>query len=203
MNILIVKYLPSGEKSNTLKLLNFFKTSINRLHKVTELDLLKDMPTSFDEASLLAYKKRNYGGVTLTDAESKTLENQDRLTSQFMQADVVVLATPMHNFSLPGIVKVYFDNIMQSGKVFKYVNDQQIGLMPHKKFVTLYTSMGSYKGEFGFLDNLKALVKIELDFMGITNQEYIHASTGNEATRAIHFENASKGISALIDKWKL
>ncbi len=203
MKILVVKYLPSGNDSNTLKLLNAFKQNLNGFHSVVELDLVKNPPKHFDELSLKAYKKRNFGGEKLSQQEADALSMSDKLTQDFMDADIIVLATPMHNFSLPGIVKVYFDAIMQSGKLFTYKNNAPVGLMGTKKFLTLYTSMGTYNSEYGYLDNLKTLLKIELDFIGIKDYEFIHASTGNKATVNIHLESASNAIKSLLTNWKL
>jgi FMN-dependent NADH-azoreductase len=55
---------------------------------------------------------------------------------------MIVMATLMHNFSLPDTVKTYFDAIMKSDITFKYHVDKQIGLMDKSKFSTLYTRMG-------------------------------------------------------------
>ena len=202
MNILIVKYLPSGEESNTLKLLNHFKSKI-KSHSVEEIDLIKSAPIVHNLETMKAYKQRNFGGLTLDSGLAKAIEPMDKLTQQFSKADLIVLVTPMHNFSLPGIVKTYFDAIMQSGVVFKYEGEKQIGLMKKSKFLTLYTSMGSYTGEYGFMDNLKTILKIELDFMGFGSYEFVHASTGNTATVEIHMKKAIEKIDAVANKWIL
>ena len=148
MKILIVKYLPSGETSNTLRLLNHFKAQVQH-HTVEELDLIKTPPPVHNVWSMEAYKQRNFGGQALTPSSAAAIKPMDKLTEQFAAANLVVLAAPMHNFSLPGVVKSYFDAVMQSGVAFKYDGDKQIGLMSKNKFLTLYTSMGSYKGITG------------------------------------------------------
>ncbi len=200
MKILIVKYLPSGEKSNTLKLLTYFKDKLTN-HEIKEIDLLETPPVFHTQETMSLYKARNFGGETLNSAQKMVMSEMDTMTSQFMWADLVVLATPMHNFSLPGIVKTYFDAIMQSGVAFKYEGDKQIGLMTNSKFLTIYTSMGSYKGGFGFMDNLRTITKIELDFMGFKEYEFIHASTGNHATYDIHMNRAKEQIDLICNKW--
>nr|WP_319398186.1 NAD(P)H-dependent oxidoreductase [uncultured Carboxylicivirga sp.] len=203
MKILIVKYLPSGESSKTLKLLNHFKQSLGSGHNLSEIDLIETPPKYFDEITMKAYKKRNYGGEQLPNELANAIKSMDIFTEQFIDADLVVLATPMHNFSLPGIVKMYFDNIMQNGRVFKYEDGKQIGLMSDKKFAALYTSMGSYKGEYGFMDNLKTILKIELDFMGIKDYELIHAATGNESLLDLQLNRANEAISNMVNKWNI
>lgn len=200
MKILIVKYLPSGEKSNTLKLLDHFKSKAQK-HTIVEVDLIKTPPMVHNLWSMEAYKQRNFNGVELTDFQAAAIKPMDKLTEQFKSADLVVLATPMHNFSLPGIVKTYFDAVMQSGVTFKYVNGISVGLMSDSKFLALYTSMGSYMGSYGFMDNLKTILKIELDFMGFKNYELIHATTGNSATYDMQMSKAKDAIDSISSKW--
>lgn len=203
MNILIVKYLPSGSKSNTLGLLNHFTENLSSKHTITEVDLLKSPPKYFDELTLGAYVKRNFGEMELDSKESEAIKPLDDLNEQFVNADLIVLALPMHNFSLPGIVKVYLDAIMQSGKVFKYENGTPVGLMDKMKFVTLYTSAGKYLGDYEFLDNVKTLLKIELDFMGIKEYDFVHASSGNPDSIELEVTNAKQKIDSIIQKWSL
>ncbi len=200
MKILIVKYLPSGEQSHTLQLLNHFKKYASA-HQIEEVDLVKNLPMVHNEASMLAYKKRNFGGETLSDDLAKAIAPMDKLAQQFVNADMVVMATPMHNFSLPGVVKTYFDAVMQSGLAFAYEGEKQIGLMGDTKFLMLYTSMGSYKGEYGFMDNLKTVAKIELDFMGFKDYEFVQASTGNPSTYEMFKEKALSKIDSFAQKW--
>ncbi|MFT3738390.1 MAG: NAD(P)H-dependent oxidoreductase [Breznakibacter sp.] len=200
MKILIVKYLPSGDTSNTLRLLDHFKSHA-QAHTVEELDLLKNPPLFHNVWSMDAYKQRNFGGQEISPSLSAAIKPMDKMTEQFAAADMVVLATPMHNFSLPGIVKAYFDAVMQSGVTFKYVDGKPVGLMSGKKFLTLYTSMGSYVGSYGYLDNLKTIVKIELDFMGFKMYEFVHATTGNKAVYDLQMDKAREAISAVSEKW--
>lgn len=200
MKILIVKYLPSGEKSNTLKLLQHFKTFTGK-HTVEEIDLIKTPPMFHNLWSMDAYKLRNFGKQEISISQAAALKPMDKLAEQFVAADLTVLVTPMHNFSLPGIVKTYFDAIMQSGMTFKNEEGKTGGLMNKKKFLTLYTSMGSYMGPYGFMDNLKTIVKIELDFMGFKDYEFVNASTGNHDTLDVHLEKAKDAIMVIAKKW--
>ncbi len=200
MKILIVKYLPSSEKSNTLKLLNHLKDQLGS-HEYSELDLIQTPPSFHNEETMDAYKIRNFGGETLNVSQQNALKSMDEMTHQFINSDLIVLVTPMHNFSLPGIVKTYFDAVMQSGLAFKYEGENQIGLMDKSKFLTIYTSMGSYKGGYGFMDNLRTITKIELDFMGFKEYEFVHASTGNKTTYDFHIDKAKNKITSICQTW--
>ncbi len=200
MKILIVKYLPSSEKSNTVKLLNHLKEQLGN-QEYSELDLIQNPPMFHNELSMEAYKVRNFGGENLNATQQHAIQAMDDMTQQFVEADLIVLVTPMHNFSLPGIVKTYFDAVMQSGRTFKYEGEDQIGLMNKSKFLTIYTSMGSYKGGYGFMDNLRTITKIELDFMGFKEYEFIHAATGNKTTYDFHIDKAKNKITTICESW--
>ena len=40
----------------------------------------------------------------------------DRMTEQLKSADIVAIAYPMNNFSMPAPVKAWFDSVMLKGK---------------------------------------------------------------------------------------
>lgn len=202
MKILIIKYLPSASKSNTAQLLNHFKQGV-KTYTIEEVDLIKNPPPFFNEASMDAYKSRNFGGQKLDSVQSVAISPMDKLTIQFKSADLIVMAFPMHNFSLPGIIKTYFDAIMQKEQVFRYEGSKSVGLMTNKKFLALYTCMGGYSGEYGYMDNVRSLLKIELDFMGFKEYEIINATTGRIDTRDVYISGAKENITKVLSRWKI
>ena len=44
----------------------------------------------------------------------------EKLVSQFLAADVVVMGAPLYNFSIPSQLKAWIDRIAQVGRTFKY-----------------------------------------------------------------------------------
>ena len=50
----------------------------------------------------------------------------DRMTTQLKSANIIVVAFPMYNFSMPAIVKAWFDSVMQRGVTFGNETDGQI-----------------------------------------------------------------------------
>jgi FMN-dependent NADH-azoreductase len=104
MKTLIVKYIPRNEQSNTKKLLDAFREEIS-ISDVEELDLLDDVPDMLLDNNLLAHINRNILGLELLPDEEKLLSKMDRMAAQLKSADIVVVAFPMYNFSMPAIVK--------------------------------------------------------------------------------------------------
>ena len=166
MNILAITYFPRGAQSQTARL---YQHAIEKLsgHKITVRDLLKTPPAFFMEDNLAAYIKRNYMGETLAASEAKSIASMDEMAAEFCQADAVILAYPMYNFSMPGIVKAYFEAVMQKGVTWSSAPEKgYYGLMSGKKSLVLYAAGGKYPGDQTSWDLAGKLTEIEFKFMG-------------------------------------
>jgi len=142
---LLVTYLPHGEDSKTKLLVAAFLETLKGLPTELEtVDLLESMPDHFDLEKTAAYYKRNLGGATLTAVETALLAKMDAMAHQFLDADTIVLAHPVHNFSLPGVFKLYIDSIAQWGVTSNVGPDASGFPMTGKKMMILSTSMGDY-----------------------------------------------------------
>jgi FMN-dependent NADH-azoreductase len=201
MKTLIVKYLPSGAASHTKKLLTKFTEALGN-RPVETVDLLNEPMPFFTEASMAAYIKRNYMKQPLSSSESALLADQDCLTLQFKTADVIVMAYPMHNFGMPGVVKTYFDAVILKGETFEMGKK----LMAGKKALTLYASGGIYTQdhvtlEYPHWDTLTLNAKINFGFMGFDQSEVIGTSLRDPATEPERLRVAGEKISALVKQW--
>src|SRR3712207_1724120 len=145
---LIVKYIPRKEQSNTKKLLDVFREEISNSN-VEELDLLEDIPDMFLRNNLLAYINRNLLGRKMLPREQNLLSKMDRMAAQLKSADIVVVVFPMYNYSMPAIVKAWFDSVIQKGVTFgENRRDDQMKISNvDKKALTLVSSGGVYSNE--------------------------------------------------------
>ncbi len=203
MKTLIVKYLPTGADSNTKKLLDLFLAEIkNKNSEVEEVDLLKKQMPIFDEQSIQAYYKRNYGGQELNADEAKLLEKNDELVSQLKSADVLVLAYPMHNFGPPASIKAYLDAVIMKGVTFDYGEKKMVG----KKALTLFTSGGVYSNDtFNFeypnWNSIALMSAANFTFMGFDEFETIGTSLRDENTRDDRLKEMQANIKETVEKW--
>ncbi|AZL16293.1 FMN-dependent NADH-azoreductase [Rickettsiales endosymbiont of Stachyamoeba lipophora] len=209
MKILVVKYLPNGEKSNTKILLDHFKSIVNT-HQIEELDLLENQPPIFNELSLQAYALRNYMGQKLTEAQQQAIEPFDKLVAQLVACDILIIATPMHNYSFPGIVKTYFDAVMLHNETFRMGGPQDngkkyVGLLTNRKALTIFTSGGFYPedSEFYYLNNIATLSKIAYNMVGFEDFKTVYAATANPETLHNNMEKAQKELEQIAASWKL
>ncbi|MES1909354.1 MAG: hypothetical protein MHM6MM_002108 [Cercozoa sp. M6MM] len=65
------------------------------------------------------------------------------LTDELMQADVVLLETPVHNFTTSANIKLWYDLTLTAGNAFEYTETGSRGLLGDKKFVLLQGSGGT------------------------------------------------------------
>lgn len=199
MKTLIVKYLPTGENSNTKKLLDLFLSEAKN-QQITEIDLLKNPAPIFDENSIQAYYKRNYGGQKLSETEAKLLEKNDKLISQLKAHDLLVLVFPMHNFGMPAAVKGYLDAVIFKGETFDYGQKMMAG----KKALVLFTSGGVYaEDKFGFeypnWNSITLNAKANFSFMGFDDSAIIGTSLRENAEEKL--QEMQQKISQIVKKF--
>ncbi len=201
MKTLVVKYLPSGEKSNTSKLLDLFIEKIKGKN-CEVVDLIENPAETFDLESMAAYYKRNYGGQKLNEIEEKSIAKQDKLKKQLLASDVLVMAYPMHNFGMPARAKAYLDAVIMKGETF----EPSKKLMAGKKALTLFTSGGEYNHDAVNLDypnwdTISMLAKINFGYMGFDEAEVIGTSLRDQSKQAEKLAQIDEQITQIVKKW--
>jgi FMN-dependent NADH-azoreductase len=211
MKTLIVKYLPNPS-SRTRKLLDAFLEGVSD-SEIEELDLCKDVPDLFSPQALEAYFGRIIGSIP-RNAAVPALAKMDRMTAQLKSADIVVLATPIYNFSLPATVKAWFDSVMLQGETFQpNPKGAFLGLMTGKKALALMTAFGTYSIGDGTVGSLfgptyehgMSLAKLEFKFMGFSDIRGVlgegMSPSKTEEAKAVLLDEAIKLARAISQEW--
>ncbi|MFH1850373.1 MAG: NAD(P)H-dependent oxidoreductase [archaeon] len=201
MKTLIVSYLPRGARSHTKKLRDAFLENMDS-EEIEYLDLMEDVPDLFMSDSVMAYIKRNYLGEELSVKEKKAMAKMDRMTRQLKKADVVVLATPMYNFSFPAAVKAWFDSVMLKGETWDAGKGGYIGMMKGKKALLLMASGGAYDKESSSYEHAVSLAKVEFGFMGFTDVRAVTAEGMNmvpDKDKVI--SDAQEEVRRIVKEW--
>lgn len=142
-------------------------------------------------------------GALFTPAEARSAEqNQaaafaDQLIDELMQADMVVFALPMYNFTIPSMLKAWVDHVARAGVTFQYTDTGPVGLLSGKKAYLVSALGGKHKA--GGSDFMRPYMKLILNFVGITDIEFISAdglSMGDEP-RAAGLAAARAAISQI------
>jgi len=138
----------------------------------------------------------------LTDAQRRENEISERLVSQFLAADVVVIGAPMYNFSIPTPLKAWIDRVAQAGRTFTYTEKGPQGLAGGKKVIIASTRGGMYSTNpaLSGLDHQESYLKTVLGFFGITDVQVVRAEgiAMGEAAKATALAGAQVAIKAAV-----
>jgi FMN-dependent NADH-azoreductase len=144
--------------------------------KVKHHDLAKKAPPYVDDAWVAASstedKKR-------TAAQKKILAASDKYIDEVLAADIIVIGTPVYNFTVPAALKAWVDQIIRAKRTFAYkAGGGYDALVPKgKKLIIVATSGGVPVGSS--YDMATAYLKNILGFIGITDAEVIAADQLN------------------------
>ena len=143
--------------------------------QVIERDLAADALPYVDEAWIHAvYTPEDQR----TAQQKETLRLSDKLIDEIMKADVIVLGIPMHNFTIPAMLKAWFDQITRAGKTFSYGANGPEGLVPQgKKVVAVVSRGGAYplNSPYAAFDFQVPYVRHMLAFIGLTDVTFVDA----------------------------
>jgi FMN-dependent NADH-azoreductase len=120
-------------------------------------------------------------------AEAKALAVSDVMVGELMAADVLVLATPMHNFGISAAVKTWIDHIVRPGVTFSYSDKGPPGLVRGKKAILVLARGGTYGEEpMKQYDFQEPYLRAVLGFIGMTDIEVVRiegVALGDDAIR--------------------
>ena len=201
---LIVTYLPSGESSQTKRLLDSLIENISGRYHV--IDLLQQTPFFLTPDRMRALIKRNYLGETLNSSEKAMVSRSDDYIRHLRQTKHLVLAYPMHNFSMPAIIKAFFDSVIIKGETFDVSDHQYTGLMKDKNGLALTTSGGCYDEKSGWNDyeHCFSLQEKIFDFLGYENNKVISVQGCDELPKEDierRFKEAIEHLQKHVCNW--
>lgn len=196
MSILFLKSSPRGEASFSSRVADVL---VKELSAKGASVITHDLPAeelAFLDGELLGAW---FAPDSASDAAKARAAQSDVYVQEFLDADIVVIATGMINFAVSAPLKTWIDNISRAGKTFKYTEAGAVGLAsPDKKVILVEASGGIYsEGALSALDFQHKYLTGILGFFGITDFETIRI----EGT-AYGPEAAEKAFEAAVVKAK-
>jgi FMN-dependent NADH-azoreductase len=142
---------------------------------VEYLDLAADAPSHLSVDSLGFRLGPNAEG--LSEVQRRENEISEKLVSQFIAADVIVVGAPMYNFSVPTQLKAWVDRVAQVGRTFKYTEKGPQGLASGKTVIVASSRGGVYSTNpaLAGLDHQESYLKTVFGFFGITEIQFVRA----------------------------
>jgi FMN-dependent NADH-azoreductase len=142
---------------------------------VDYLDLAADAPSHLSVDSLGFRVGPNAEG--LSDVQRRENVISEKLVSQFLAADVIVVGAPMYNFSVPSQLKAWIDRVAQAGRTFTYTDKGPKGLAGGKTVIVASSRGGVYSSNpaLAGLDHQESYLKTVFGFFGITALQFVRA----------------------------
>ena len=107
-------------------------------------------------------------------AEHQALQTSEVLIRELENAAVLVLSTPMHNFTVPAVLKAWIDQIVRFGRSFQSTPDGKVGLLADRPTYIVIASGGYFTGERARQPNhLTPYLRDILRTIGITDLHFI------------------------------
>ncbi|SCW64351.1 FMN-dependent NADH-azoreductase [Paenibacillus tianmuensis] len=158
------------EQAVSVKLYKAFLDSYKESHPedlIIELDLFSENLPYYDANTLNGIFKLATG-MELNSEEKEATETVNKYLKQFLEADKVVFAFPLWNFTVPAVLHTYFDYLCQAGKTFRYTSEGSVGLLSDKKVALLNARGGVYsEGPKASLEMSVNYVTNMMNFFGI------------------------------------
>jgi len=188
-NILLIQSSPRGSESSSQKVAQSVVNDLKARHpeaKVVVRDLAANPPPHVG----LPFITGMYAPAEhRTPDQVQAIAFSDVLIDELFAADTIVIAVPMHNFTLPSTLKAWIDHVARAGRTFNYGSHGPEGLLKGKRVILVLARGGVYSsGPTKPLDFQEPYLRAVLGFLGITDVSAIHVE--GAANRAIGPEKA-------------
>ncbi len=171
-------------------------------HPATDVlrrDLQDPPPPHLDESALAAF----WTPDAPTDPDSgAALALSDAMIQELEAADLVLLGSPMYNFTVTSTLKAWMDMVGRAGRTFRYTADGVQGLLGGRRAVIITARGGFYRGggPTSGADHQTALLDTYFRFLGMDDVMFVHAEgQGMERERArVEEDRARSEIRQLV-----
>ncbi|MCX4146219.1 NAD(P)H-dependent oxidoreductase [Paraburkholderia madseniana] len=206
MKIMHVDASAKRERSNSRALSQHF---LERLREegldieVDYLDVTVDTPPHVSEAFAIATYTPSH---ERTPAMKATLAASDALCKRLLDADALVFAMPMYNWSMPSVFKAFIDSITRTGLTYVFTDDGRIEGQLARQKVLFITSRGAdLRAEpYSSMDALTPALKAAFGFLGVADPTFVDAQPlqfSDQAARIEALERARTELAAVAAHW--
>lgn len=188
-NILLVQSSPRGSESFSHKVAQSVVNDLKARHPEAKV-VVRDLAASPPPHVGVPFISGTYAPPEhRTPEQAQAIALSDALIDELFAADTIVIAVPMHNFTLPSTLKAWIDHVARAGRTFNYGAHGPEGLLKGKRAILVLARGGVYSsGPTKSLDFQEPYLRAVLGFLGITNVQVVHVE--GAANRAIGPEKA-------------
>lgn len=144
---------------------------------------------SRDLAKGIPFINEDWIHANFTDPEQRTEQNRqalatsDQLVEELQAAEILVIASPIYNFSVPAVLKAWIDQVARARVTFRYTENGPEGLLKAKKAYLVMASGGVPLGSE--VDYASTYLKQVMNFLGIQNVTVVDAGSLIQETETL------------------
>jgi FMN-dependent NADH-azoreductase len=139
----------------------------------------RDLAAPAGHLSPAAVQALRFGLPPVAEALDE-LARAEELISEFLAADIVVIGSPMYNFTIPSQLKSWLDVLAQKGRTFKYTETGPEGLAGGKQVVIVSSRGGIYStSPSSAMDFQEPYLTAVMKFFGIDRIDIVRAEGVN------------------------
>lgn len=168
MNVLLINASPQKNQASTQLIAQAMVKTLSDSFEV-KVDII--------DATTLPHIDQYYAdalcGVASPQTQSASLDLSDDLIASLVQADLVIITSPMHNYTLPSSLKCWLDYVVRTGKTFEITRTGKQPLLEDKPIYILISSGGIFTGERAYQpDFFTPYMKEILSTIGLTKLHF-------------------------------
>ncbi len=194
MNILRIDSSVRGESSVTRSLADELVQRLIEQHpdaSIHSRDLADGLPLIDSD-----WVEANFSDAAERNAEqNRRLALSETLIGELENSDVLVLAAPIYNFSIPAALKAWIDQVMRARRTFRYTENGPLGLLKDRPVFLLMASGGTPVG--GEMDFAGGYLRHVLGFMGLRDVRLVAADQMN-VNAEVSLQRAGRQIAGLL-----
>ncbi|MDF3831604.1 NAD(P)H-dependent oxidoreductase [Cupriavidus basilensis] len=119
-------------------------------------------------AVALASATEEYEGVV-----AGTLEVSEALIRELEESDCLIIATPLHNYTVPSVLKAWIDHIVRVRRTFRSTQTGKVGVLRDRPVYVAVSSGGRFSGEAaGQPDFLTPYLRAILETIGLRSTHF-------------------------------
>lgn len=206
--VLVINASARTAKSQSRKLAEAFVDHWKSIHANPEIRYrelgAEDVPHINENWIAAAFKPE----TERSEAEKEALKVSDVYIAELLEADVIVVASPMYNWSVPSALKAYIDQVVRVNKTFEFnkadMNNPYIGLLKDKTVFLLLSrgAPGYEKGDHNeHLNFQSTYLETVFNIIGVGNIHVISVNGVNYAPEKLRttVDTSHQELKNLID----
>lgn len=133
--------------------------------------------------------------ATLAAPPVGSLDLSEQLIREVEAADAVVIGTPMHNLTIPSVLKAWIDQVLRVGRTMKSTPTGKVGMLRDRPVFIGVASGGFFTGERANQpDFLTPYLSLSLSSIGLKTQQFFPL----QGTAFLDWERASVARQTLL-----